>query len=479
MICSDGVIRRIFPILAAFVGDHPEQCLVVSCKENRCPICIVPPNSRGEYSRFPLRSQLHTEQVLYNEANGSNPPEFEAWGLREVFSPFWAGMPHADIFTAISPDILHQLLIGMFCHLLGWCIELMGASAVDRRFQALPIYSGLRNFKDGVSGQSKWTGGEYQEMLRCLLGVVAGALHPQVICIVRSLLDFITYAGYRCHTTDTLRRMQQALDDFHSEKEILIDLGVRKNFNFPKFHSLQHYVEGIKRFGAVDGFNSENSERLHIDYAKRAFRASNHRDYVAQMAQWIQRQEAMIFNGAFLAWCLETPLTNTAPLMRVMIPSRTYTIAKHPPSSASSPTLATEYGAPDFVSMLHAFLEKNVPHFTAPNLNHRFGIYKSVSIHWSATLGSDMETYRVNALPGRPNGLNTQYSTPQFDTVLVCESEMAPRRRGFQGNCVQNDSAVSAHEHMQRVASGTSSCHFPAPQASRFIPTSIGIHPLV
>ncbi|KAG1846744.1 hypothetical protein F4604DRAFT_1884130 [Suillus subluteus] len=254
---NDSWIRRVYPILAAYVVDFPEQCLVVCCKENRW---------EG------LDSVMRDPECK----NGQHPPEFKENGLCAVYKLFWANMPHADIFMAFTPDLLHQIHKGVFKdHLVKWCVDIIGEEEVDAWFKAIPDYPGLWHFKKGISTVKQWTGSEHKEMQRVFVGLLTGAVPSWVLVVARSILDFLYYAQLQIHTVKSLEGLQTALAGFYANKDILKELAIREHFNIPKLHQLTHYVQSTSLFGAADGFNTELPECLHIDFAKDAYHASN------------------------------------------------------------------------------------------------------------------------------------------------------------------------------------------------------------
>jgi hypothetical protein len=223
MVCADGRVRRIFPILACFVADAPEQALVACVKENYCPKCTVAPDERGEQlyvdhtGKIPIRDPRRTLAILDVVAEtGIKTPTFKREGLR-CNHPFWADLPHTNIFTAITPDILHQLHNGVIGeHLVPWLTEIItqdNEEELDNRFRALSPHPGLRRFRDGLSVISQWSGNENRELEKTILGCVVDAVSPRAFRTAEALLDIVYYCSFSTNCSQILDFRQRSFPD--------------------------------------------------------------------------------------------------------------------------------------------------------------------------------------------------------------------------------------------------------------------------
>jgi hypothetical protein len=384
-------------------------------------------------------------QILRQRAEGLKPKVFVSQGLRPV-NPFWANLPHTDIFQCFTPDIHHQLHKGVFKdHIVSWSTEAVdgGGDEVDRRFKSMTRHPTLRHFNKGISLVSQWTGNEYKNMEKIFLGVIACAADERVIQVVRAVVDFISYARFEVHTESSLEKMDRAWSAIHENKTIFLELGIRENFNIPKFHSLIHYVSAIRSHGTLDGYNTESPERLHIDFAKAPFRAGNKRDYTAQMVTWMSRQDAVRRYDMFLRWAKgkgnigeqEYGDSGEAEPKRKrqrkeddieVRGCRGYRVAKTPGyGNVTVDDLVNKFRAADehFIWYLEEFLlAHSLP--IPPSHNLPFGVFKRLSvtlpqISQASDLTDLKDTIRT-ILPQPPQ--DRRKAVPaQFDTVLAFE----------------------------------------------------------
>lgn len=402
ILCSDGEIRLTFPILSAYLADHPEQCLVACCKENRCPKCLVPRLERGNPAfQSQLRNVEETLEILQDASlQMDDTDKFNKHGLRPV-DPFWKNLPHCDIFSTFTPDLLHQLHKGVFGdHVSKWARKTIpGKNEIDYRFKSMPKHPSLRHFQKGITLVSQWTGQEYKELEKVFLCAITGSTDGEVVSAVRTVLDFIYYAHFECHTDSTLKKLKTAWTDFHRRKSIFVEHAVREHFNIPKLHSMHHYFHMIKSHGTADNFNTELPERLHIDIAKDAFIHTNKRDYIAQMRLRLQRQEAIHKFTAYLQWAVKDYIpggkkrrrtqdidtedldaeeqaadddTDNDPTTSNSLPANAtslqYHIAKNPPFTMSLSTIGSKFGVHRFAEALEKFLRKSGS--LHPSLHH-------------------------------------------------------------------------------------------------------------
>ncbi|KZV74632.1 hypothetical protein PENSPDRAFT_572729 [Peniophora sp. CONT] len=447
---GDGARRRCHPLLAAFVGDYPEQILVAGVKYGLCPKGTLDPSQFGNAAaRCELRDTEEVVEAL--ETLEGDPQNVEGYveacqeaGVKPI-DPFWRDYPYQDIYQSFPPDILHQIYQGLVKHMLTWLKVAYGEKALDARFKCLPANHQLRQFSKGISNLSRVSGKEHQDICRVLLGVIIDApvkkkKHPaRLLQAVRALLDFTYLVQFPEASEDTLDELQRALKSFHKNKWIFKELKARKHFDFPKMHALYHYAESIRLFGTADNFNTAYSERLHIDFAKSAWRATNRKDEYPQMTVWLQRREQIRAHQAYIDWRLSgrPAVKDMAPAPLPRAPKFKRKVARTPSVKCLSFEKAERYyGAGDFDFVLKEYALKILhPTWSDRRIRRHAKTYQlpfqSVSAYhrmkfWHAD-ALEREGDAVQELPdsirARPAFRDTQRRKMegQFNTALVDE----------------------------------------------------------
>ncbi|KAG2078736.1 hypothetical protein BDR04DRAFT_1124421 [Suillus decipiens] len=226
---GDGALCCGHPLVACYIGDYPEQLLVTGIKTGECPKCDIPSTELGSkdlpFELCDLDQILDALALVDDDPNQFAKACHDA-GIKPLYHPFWEGLPHCNIYHAITPDVLHQLYQGLIKHLLSWIKSAFG----------------------------KVSGMEHQQICQFLLDLIIdmrlpdGASPIRLIRAVRGLLNFLYLAQYPCHSEQTLQLLSDALDQFHDNKSIFVTLGIRSSFNLPKLHSFCHYMLWHKKF---------------------------------------------------------------------------------------------------------------------------------------------------------------------------------------------------------------------------------------
>ena len=285
----------------------------------------------------------------------------------------------------------------------------------------------------------------HKDMCRILIGLIinlpppGGQVPSRVVKAVWAILDFLYLAQFPSHTSDTLRRLNDSLTQFHQNKSVFVDLGVRRHFNIPKLHSLVHYQSSIALFGTTDNYNTEQSERLHIDFAKDAYRATNRKDEYPQMTTWLEcrekvQQHSLMLNRKQRSVDHHNTVRTHAvrPIGPLCPRTRNLKMAINPSARAVSfSDIVRKYGATDFQDALADLIAQiNYPDLTGNALRnladntlipfHSVSVFHKIKFLSAASSNSDkfdvVDTIHVRAEQCDSRGRTIP---PRFDTILV------------------------------------------------------------
>ncbi|KAH7918451.1 hypothetical protein BV22DRAFT_1024559 [Leucogyrophana mollusca] len=169
---SDGHYRRVVYGLGPYIADYKEQVLLACIVKNWCTRLVILaywfstswtnlPCLKGAFPHVRTLTTIHfahTEALFEETTLGIL---WDKYGIVGDLVPFTNDFPRADIHQLLAPDLLHQLIKGVFKdHLVDWVEKYLKhvhgtgeaqriMDDIDRRIAAVVPFSGLRRFPQG------------------------------------------------------------------------------------------------------------------------------------------------------------------------------------------------------------------------------------------------------------------------------------------------------------------------------------------
>ncbi|KAF8552429.1 hypothetical protein OG21DRAFT_1477771 [Imleria badia] len=295
---ADGYFQRVIFTLGPYIADYEEQVLLSCIMRNWCPKCM----SRNKDLDVDVlyRCQEHTDLLVEDIDMGVL---WDEYGIVSDLVPFTNDFPRANIYLLLTPDILHQLIKGAFKdHLVEWIEKFIKRNQnrhalnvlddIDQRIAAVASFAGLRRFPQGRNFK-QWTGDDSKALMKVYMPAINGHVPVEMVHTLRAFLEFCYLVRRNVIDENSLNQIQDALRRFYQFCGIFKDTNVVNLFSLPRQHSMKHYVDMIRLFGAPNGLCSSITESKHIKAVKEPYRRSNRNQPLGQMLLINQRLEKL------------------------------------------------------------------------------------------------------------------------------------------------------------------------------------------
>ncbi|KAI9436911.1 hypothetical protein H4582DRAFT_2111949 [Lactarius indigo] len=225
-----SITKILQPLHAAMM--IPELQVLLACiVRGWCGKCMAFPDNLDTGGPLHSREHLH---VLFEETTP---------GI------MWDQYGIADIYGLLAPNILHQLIKGVFKdHLVAWVeqyLEMEHGSMqaqdimddIDKRISVIPPFLHLRRFPQG-RGFEQWTGDDSKALMKVYLPAIEGHVPSDVVHSFCAFLEICYIARSDVITEQTLLNLEDTLKRFHDYCSIFQTTGVRLDISLPRQHSM-------------------------------------------------------------------------------------------------------------------------------------------------------------------------------------------------------------------------------------------------
>ncbi|KAF8414646.1 hypothetical protein BGX38DRAFT_1281763 [Terfezia claveryi] len=273
ILCGDGKVRKCIPVLSAWLADHMENVNIHDIKTNRCPVCIVSPRELGILRK---KSQpMHNHAAYENLYRAGDLERLDDAGIKPFENALWVQLQVLGIQPPdmVRGDILHNILLGILKHLMGWieqflkkhkCLEVF-----DRIWEQIPPYPGYQPPQKRYRQITMWSVPESHTATIGYMDLYLRKFHDNLPVFTEFRATKKDHENAkeasRELAADQLSAHQAKLDEYfelsatkrtkiateerQERQQVIQDVLCKADFNFPKLHLLSHYTTQIKDFG--------------------------------------------------------------------------------------------------------------------------------------------------------------------------------------------------------------------------------------
>ena len=125
--------------------------------------------------------------------------------------------------------------------------------------------------------------------MKVFLPTITGLVPSGMLHVITAFLDFCYLVWHLQIDESVLDQIDDAVNRFHQECHIFIELGIWDNFLLPRQHAIVHYHLMIQLFSAPNGLCSSITESKHIKAVKQPYHHSSQNNPLGEMIlmnQW-------------------------------------------------------------------------------------------------------------------------------------------------------------------------------------------------